>query len=133
MCSCIPPMASWIFKFFKASIVSGLSIMPLGQNPHQTVTNFGCVGFSMYACEFSVPQNATILLVYIHAEIKMSFIWKVNFFFAKIGIFCKSIAGPLPSVVQAYTQSYAFGGRIRLIISQIRHELSVTIHEITFQ
>ena len=31
-----------------------------------------------------------------------------------------------PSVVQAYTQSYSFGGRIKLIICQIRHELSVT-------
>ena len=53
------------------------------------------------------------------------------FFFAKIDIFCKSIAGPLLSVVQAYTQTYSFGGRIKLIICQIRHELSVTIHEIS--
>ena len=52
------------------------------------------------------------------------------FFFAKICIFCKSILGPLPSVVQAYTQPYLFGGRIKLIICQIRHELSVIIHEI---
>ena len=37
----------------------------------------------------------------------------------------------LPSVVQAYTQSYSFGGRIKLIIFQTRHELSVTIHEIS--
>ena len=44
---------------------------------------------------------------------------------------CKSIAGPLPSVVQAYTQSYSFGGWIKLIICQIGHELSVTIHEIS--
>ena len=35
------------------------------------------------------------------------------FFFAKIGIFCKSIAGPLS---EAYTQTYSFGGRIKLII-----------------
>ena len=35
------------------------------------------------------------------------------------------------SVVQAYTQPYSFGGRIKLIICQIRHELSVTIHEIS--
>ena len=55
----------------------------------------------------------------------------IRFFFAKIGIFCKSIAGPLPSVVQAYTQPYSFGGRIKLIICQIRHELSVIIHEIS--
>ena len=30
--------------------------MPLNQNPHQTVTRFGRVGFSMYAWGFSVPQ-----------------------------------------------------------------------------
>ena len=34
-----------------------------------------------------------------------------------------------PSVVQAYTQPYLFGGWIKLIICQIRHELSVTIYE----
>ena len=31
-------------------------ILHLEQNPHQTVTRFGCVGFSMYACGFSVLQ-----------------------------------------------------------------------------
>ena len=36
-----------------------------------------------------------------------------------------------PSGVQAYTQPYLFGGRIELIICQIRHELSVTIQEIS--
>ena len=35
--------------------------------------------------------NATILLVYIPVNIKMNFIWKDDFFFAKIGIFCRSI------------------------------------------
>ena len=30
--------------------------MPVDQNPHQTVTRFGCVSFSMYACGYSVPQ-----------------------------------------------------------------------------
>ena len=44
-------------------------------------------------------------------------------------IFCTSIAGPLPNIVQAYTQQYSFGGRIKLIICQIRYELSV--HEIS--
>ena len=50
------------------------------------------------------------------------------FFFAKMGIFCKSIEGPL---VHAYTQPYSFGGRIKLIIYQISYELSVTIHKIS--
>ena len=36
-----------------------------------------------------------------------------------------------PSFVQTYTQPYLFGGRTKLIICQIRHELSVTIHEIS--
>ena len=160
--------------------------MPLDQ----TMTRFGCVGFSMFACGFSVPPNAAILLVCITAKIKMSFIWKDDFFFAKIGIFCKSITGPLskakrhwvrrlfnvcvqvfcapnatilfvyiPAKIEmsfiwkddffcakigifcksitgplseAKTQpSYSFSGRIKLIICQIRHELSVTIHEIS--
>ena len=30
--------------------------MPLDQNSHQTVTRFGCVGFLMYTCVFSVLQ-----------------------------------------------------------------------------
>ena len=51
-------------------------------------------------------------------------------FFAKIGIFFKSIAGPLPNIVQAYTQPYSFGGKIKLIICQIIHELNATINEI---
>ena len=36
-----------------------------------------------------------------------------------------------PSLVQAYTQLYSFGGRIKLIICQTEYELSVTIHEIS--
>ena len=88
--------------------------MPLDKNPHQTVTRFGCVDFSIYACRFSVPQMLQF------------FFFTYMIFFAKIGIFCKSIAGPLS---EAYTQSYSFDERIKLIIFQIRHELSVTIHE----
>ena len=44
---------------------------------------------------FCAP-NVTIMLVYIPGKIKISFIWKDDFFFfGKIVIFCKSIAGPL--------------------------------------
>ena len=35
------------------------------------------------------------------------------------------------SVVQAYTQPYSICGRLKLIICQIRHELSITIHKIS--
>ena len=105
------------------------SSMTLDQNPHHLVTRFGCVGFSRYLFGFSVPQMRQFCLFYIPEEITMGFIWKDDFFFAKIGIFCKAIAGPLLSVIQAYTQPYSPGGSIKIIISQIRHELSVTIHE----
>ena len=36
-----------------------------------------------------------------------------------------------PSVVQAYIQPYSFAGRLKLINCQIRHGLSVAIHEIS--
>ena len=91
-----------------------------------------CNGLSFLIFEANVcmrlfcAPNETILLVYIPANNKMSFIWKDEVFFAKIGIFCKSIAGLLFSVFQAYTQPYSFGGRIKLIICQIRHEISTS-------
>ena len=84
---------------------------------------------SIFACGFSVPQTQQFSLSTYPANIEMSFIWKDDFFFfAKIGICCKSIAGPLPSVVQAYTKPYSFGERIKRIICHSRHELSVAIH-----
>ena len=97
--------------------------MPLDQNKKKSVSLWMRRLFNVCVRAFCAP-NATILFVYIPAKIKMSFIWKDDFFFVKIGIFCKSIAGPLR---EAYTQPYSFGGRIKLIICQIRHELSVTI------
>ena len=42
--------------------------MPLDQNPHQTVTRFGSVGFPMYACGFSVSQMWRFYF-YIHTYI----------------------------------------------------------------
>ena len=84
--------------------------------------------FNVCVRVFCTP-NTTILFVYIPAKIKMSFIWKDNFFFVKI---VRSIIAILPSVVQVYSQPYSFGGRIKLIICQIRHELSVTIEVAVF-
>ena len=74
--------------------------------------------FNVCVLVFCAP-NATILLVYIPAKIKMSFILP------------KSASSLSRNVVQAYTQPYSFGGRIKLIIYQIRRELSVTVHEIS--
>ena len=102
--------------------------MPLDPNLHQTATHLGCVGFSMYASGFSVPQMRQFCLFTYPPRSKWASSEKV-ILFAEIGIFCKSIAGPLTSVVQAYTQPYSVGRRIKLIICQIRHLLSVTIYE----
>ena len=102
--------------------------MSLDQIPHQTVTRFGCVGFLIYACGFFVPQMRQLCLFIYTRQDQNELHLKRWFFFAKIGVFCKSIAGPLS---EAYTQPYSFGGRIKLIICQIRHGLSVTIHEIS--
>ena len=104
--------------------------MAMDQNPHQTVAHFGCFGFSMPKSGFSVPQMQQFYLFTYPPRSKWASSEKM-IFIAKIGIFCKSIAGPLPSILQAYTLPYSFGGRIKLIICQIRHELSVTIHEIS--
>ena len=99
----------------------------MGQNLYQIVTCFGFVGFTMYACGFSVSQMQQFYLFTYPPKSKGASSEKM-IFFAKIGIFCKLIASPLG---EAYTQSYSFGGRIKLIIRQIRHKLSVTIHEIS--
>ena len=77
----------------------------------------GASTFQCMSAGFCAP-NATILLVYISAKINMSFIWKDDFF-AKIDIFCKSITGPLPSFVQAYTQTYSFVQYIELIVDTL--------------
>ena len=96
-------------------------IMPLNQNVHQTVTRFVCVGFSMYACRFSVPQIGQFCLFTYPPRSKLASSEKM-LFFAKNGIFCKSIAGPLS---EAYTSVYT-------TIFVRRKELSVAIHEIRF-
>ena len=85
-----------------------------------------CRLFNVCVRVFCAP-NVTILFVYIPTKIQMSFIWK-EFFFAKI---VKINVAIFPSAVQSHTQPYTFGGRIKLTTCQIRHELSVTIHEIS--
>ena len=99
----------------------------MDQNPHQTVTRFGCVGFSKYACEIPVPQMRQFCL-FTYPPRTQSFIWKYDFFFAKI---VKNNVTIFFSFVQAYTQPDSFGGRIKLIIYQIRYKLSVAIEEIS--
>ena len=74
----------------------------------------GCQFLSLF-----LPDNR-------HTELTASFLPKSLHYYhdfqCNVAIF--------PSIVQAYTQPYSFGGKIKLIICQIRHELSVTIHKI---
>ena len=55
-------------------------IMPLDQNPHQTVTRFEWVGFSMYACGFSVPQMRQFCLYTYPPRSKWASTEKIIFF-----------------------------------------------------
>ena len=86
--------------------------------------------FNVCVRVFCAP-NATILLVYIPAKIKISFIWKDHFLLSKSPSSVTRSVAIFPSIIQAFTQPYSFGGRRKLIIYQIRHELSITIYEIS--
>ena len=90
----------------------------------------GALAFQCMRAGFQCPKMRQCCLITYPPRSKWAS-YEKTIFFAKISIFCKSIAGPVPGVVQAYTQSYSFDGRIKLIVCQIRHELSVTIHEIS--
>ena len=100
-------------------------IMPLDQNPHEAVPHFG-FGFSMYACRFSVRKYDNFPCLRTRQD-QNEFHLKRYFFDDNL----QSNVAIYPSVVRACTQPYLFGERIKLNICQIRHELSVTIHEIS--
>ena len=103
--------------------------MPLDQNLHQTVTRFGCVGFSMYACGFSVPQMRQFCMHSYPPRPKWPLSEKMIFFF--LPKLLKIMWQYFPALSKRIHIHIRFGGRIKLIICQIRHELSVTIHEIS--
>ena len=63
-------------------------------------------------------------LVYLAASEKIIFLPKSAFSVSRSQAY-------FPNVVQAYIQPYSFNGRIKLILYQIRYELSVTIHDIS--
>ena len=58
-------------------------IMPLDRNPHQIVTRFGCVGFSMYASGFSVSQMRQCCLFTYPPRSKWASSEKMFFFLPK--------------------------------------------------
>ena len=174
--------------------------MSLDQNPHQTVTRFGCFEFPMYVCGFSVPQMVQFCLFTYPPRLKWASSEKMIFYMASyqglskirlddvsemfncwerrsidvdgashtlsplqqysrvytlflafhalvyrwgcqfLSLFShiqqhyhdfQSNVAIFPNIVQAYTQPYSFGGRIKLIICPIRPELNYIIHEIS--
>ena len=106
-------------------------IMPLDHNPQQTVTRFGCIDFSMYTCWFSVPQMRQFCLFTYPPRSKWASSENMTFFLSKSASSVNRSQEQLAKRIQAYKQPYSFGGRIKQIICQIRHELSATIHEIS--
>ena len=95
---------------------------------------FGCVSFSMYTCGFSVPQMQQFCLFTYLPRSKWSASSVRRLFNAYVRVLCapsilwKSIAGPLS---EAHNHLRSAEG-LKQIICQIRHELSVTIQEISF-
>ena len=98
------------------------AITPLDQNPHQTVTRFGCVGISMYACGFSVPQMRQYGCL--HSRQDQNYLHlKIWFFFTKIFKVMSQYFPTLFKHIHNHIHS--------TVICQNRHELSVTIHEVS--
>ena len=115
-----PPRSKWassekmIFFWPKSSSsVSRSQYLVLSASAFQCMrAGFLCPKWDNFVCLHTRRENALHL--------------KRWFFFCQnrnVAIF--------PSVVQAYTQPFSFGGRRKLIICQIRYDLSVTIYEIS--
>ena len=90
---------------------------------HALVYRWGCQFLSLFSQD-NEHTKLTVLFFFqnpytIYAHIPQHY----YDFQSKVAIFA--------SIVQAYTQPYSFSGRIKLLICQIRYELSVIIHEIS--
>ena len=94
---------------------------------HALVYRWGCQFLSFFSQD-NEHTKLTVLLFFQHPYPIFAHILK--YWFLQIWFDFRSNLAIFPSVVQACTQPYLFGGRIKLIIRQIRHKLSVTIHEI---
>ena len=97
-------------------------IMPLDCTKQWIV--LGASAFQSMRAGFLCPKYDNFACLHTRQDQNELYLKKYFFFY----FYCKSIADPFS---EAYTQPYSFGGRIKLIICQIRHELSVTIHKIS--
>ena len=97
-----------------------------------TVIGFSCFGekvdedanFFKFFLQNNEHMELTVLLFFQNPYVIFAHILQhYHDFQSNVAIF--------PKVVQAYTQPCSYGGRIKQIICQIRHELSVTIHDIS--
>ena len=87
---------------------NGLSLLIIEEKWTNYASGQKCAPNSDSLCGgFSVPQMRQFCLFTYPPRAKWVSSEKIIFFFAKIGIFCKSIARLLSSVVQAYTQPYS--------------------------
>ena len=65
-----------LFNFCERKFVQNGPIMPLNQNPQQTVSRFRFVGLLMYECRFFVPQCDNFACL--HSSGKMFFFFLPN-------------------------------------------------------
>ena len=77
---------------------------------------FGCVGFPVYARGFSVPQMRQFCLFTYPPKLKWFSSKNMIFFLSKSASYVSRSVALFYSIVQAYTQPYSFGRRIKLII-----------------
>ena len=92
-------------------------------------------GFSRFGLSLRMPVSFIFLLDKEHTQLTALLLFLIMYaIFAHIlqhyHDFQSNVA-IFPSVVQALSQTYSFGGRIKLFTCQIRHEQSVTNHEIS--
>ena len=101
----------------------------MGQLCLWTKTRFGYDDFSMYAY-FLCPKCDNITCLHTCQD-QIELHLKRWFFLPKSASSASRSVAIFLSVVQAYTQPYLFGRRIKLSIFQIRYDLSVTIYKIS--
>ena len=90
---------------------------------HAMLYGWGCQFLSLFSQDNEHTELTVLLFIQNSYAIFAYILQHYHDFQNNVAIF--------PSIVQAYTQPYSFDGRLKLINCQVRHELSVTIHEIS--
>ena len=90
-------------KYFRSGFLCPKCDNFLDQNPHKTVARFGWVGF---CAGFLCPKCDNFVVLFTYPPRSKWASSEKMIFFAKIGIFCKSMAGPTPEPIELCVASY---------------------------